>query len=118
MTNMIDSIDPAILRRGRFDHVVEVGMPSEEEVKLLLTSLVENLPLEDGISLDALAGALSGRALSDVAFSIREASRLAARDRKDQIDQACIDTAIASIERKERKKSRPIGFVWDEQERN
>jgi SpoVK/Ycf46/Vps4 family AAA+-type ATPase len=33
MTNMVDSIDPAILRRGRFDHVIEVKMPSAVEVK-------------------------------------------------------------------------------------
>jgi|TARA_R100000049_G_C1956334_1_gene112246 Cdc6-like AAA superfamily ATPase len=116
MTNLIDIIDPAILRRGRFDHVIEVSMPSEEEVQLLLTSLVERLPLVKGISLETMARALAGRPLSDAAFSIREASRLAARDRKEQIDQECIDTAMVSIERKEQKQSPPIGFVWDDQE--
>jgi SpoVK/Ycf46/Vps4 family AAA+-type ATPase len=36
MTNRIEMIDPAILRRGRFDHIIEVGPASEEEVKSLL----------------------------------------------------------------------------------
>jgi hypothetical protein len=116
MTNLIGTIDPAILRRGRFDHVIEVGMPSEVDVKLLLASLVERLPLVEGVSLETMARALAGRPLSDVAFTIREASRLAARGRKEQIDQECIDTAMASIDRKEKKKSRPIGFVWGDDE--
>lgn len=116
MTNLIDVIDPAILRRGRFDHVVEVGMPSEVEAQLLLISLVERLPLAEGVSLEAMARALAGRPLSDVAFSIREASRLAARGRKEQIDQECINAAMASIDRKEEKQSRPIGFVWGDDE--
>ena len=36
MTNLLDSMDKAILRRGRFDHIVEVGMPSKEEIMALL----------------------------------------------------------------------------------
>src|SRR5213075_2604499 len=44
MTNRIEMIDPAILRRGRFDHVVKVDMASENEVLSLLQSLVGQLP--------------------------------------------------------------------------
>jgi cell division protease FtsH len=39
MTNLIEVIDPAILRRGRFDHIIEVGMPSREDVASLVDSL-------------------------------------------------------------------------------
>jgi cell division protease FtsH len=40
MTNRIELIDPAILRRGRFDHLVTVSMASEEEVRSLLEKLI------------------------------------------------------------------------------
>lgn len=44
MTNMIEVIDPAILRRGRFDHILKVGMPSWDEVKALIEFLLSKLP--------------------------------------------------------------------------
>src|SRR5882672_3984461 len=39
MTNRVEMIDPAILRRGRFDHVVKVDFATEDEIKGLLLSL-------------------------------------------------------------------------------
>ena len=44
MTNRIDLIDPALLRRGRFDHIVEVGPPSIEEITAVLEDLLTSLP--------------------------------------------------------------------------
>ena len=41
MTNMLNVIDKAILRRGRFDHIIEVTMPSSDEVEALLKSLFD-----------------------------------------------------------------------------
>ena len=62
MTNMIDLIDSAILRRGRFDHVVEVGLPTPSEIAALLDSLLERLPKADDLQLDSVIDALTGRA--------------------------------------------------------
>jgi cell division protease FtsH len=44
MTNRIEMIDPAILRRGRFDHVIKVDFASEVEVLSLLEKLLSTLP--------------------------------------------------------------------------
>ncbi|MEZ4285758.1 MAG: AAA family ATPase [Nitrospira sp.] len=44
MTNRIDMIDPAILRRGRFDHVIKVDYASEMEVMSLLENLLRPFP--------------------------------------------------------------------------
>ena len=38
MTNRLDSLDPAVVRRGRFDHIIEVGMPTELEVLSMLSA--------------------------------------------------------------------------------
>ncbi|WJW74703.1 ATP-binding protein [Thiohalobacter sp. IOR34] len=114
MTNLIDMIDPAILRRGRFDHIIEVGMPSREEVASLIDSLLSKLPKSDDLNVDKILDALTGRALSDSAFVIREAARLAAKAGKSQLDQESIDSALSSLPSETEKKNRPIGFVWDE----
>jgi hypothetical protein len=49
MTNRIDMIDPAIQRRGRFDHVIKVDFASEIEVQSLLDKLLSSLPKESDV---------------------------------------------------------------------
>ena len=112
MTNRIEMIDPAILRRGRFDHVVKVDMASREEVLALLVKLVGELPCENEIQLEPLASKLEGRPLSDVAFVIREAARLAAHSGKDKLSQVYLDMAVqATPVRDGQEAHRKIGFV-------
>ncbi|MDR0816756.1 MAG: ATP-binding protein [Desulfovibrio sp.] len=110
MTNMIDTIDPAICRRGRFDHIIEVGMPTRVEVASLLASLLSRLPKADTLDMDRLLDALTGKPLSDAAFVIREASRLTAKAGKSQIDQDSIEIALESLPR-DTKMERRIGFA-------
>ena len=111
MTNLIEMIDPAILRRGRFDHIIEVGMPSREEVASLVDSLLSKLPKAEDLNVDNILDALTGKALSDSAFVIREAARLAAKAGKTQLEQDNIEAALDSLPKDQEKKSRRIGFV-------
>lgn len=109
MTNMLESIDKAILRKGRFDHILEVGMPSRKEILALLESLLEKLPTEGDLALEEIARRLGGRPISDVAFVVRQAGRLAVQAQKQFIDadlmqQACSRVAGGS------KKEKRIGF--------
>jgi len=114
MTNRIDMIDPAIQRRGRFDHVIEVGFASEAEVQSLLDKLLSSLPKEMDVDSKPLARALAGRSLSDVAFVVREGARLAARSGKNTLDQASLLSALHTAPARERESGetkRPIGFI-------
>lgn len=111
MTNLIEMIDPAILRRGRFDHIIEVGMPSREEVASLVDSLLSKLPKSADLKVDSLLDALTGKALSDSTFVIREAARLAAKTGKTEVDQESIKNALNSLPKEQEKKCRRIGFV-------
>lgn len=113
MTNKIEMIDAAILRRGRFDHVVKVGMASEEEVSALLEKLVKDLPCESDIDVDILAKRLTGRPLSDVAFSVREGARLAARAGKNKLDQSSLLLAMDAtpLRSNDEEASKKIGFT-------
>lgn len=109
MTNLIDTIDPAILRRGRFDHIIEVAMPTKEEVNSLLHHLTKNLPISDDFDFDIISTKLQGHAMSDVTFVIKEAGRLAVRADQNFISNELINDAINQLPRKE-KETRKIGF--------
>lgn len=114
MTNLIEMIDPAILRRGRFDHIIEIDMPSREEVIPLIDSLLSKIPTEKTLQVDTILDALTGRPLSDAAFVINEAARLAAKAGKNKVDQISLDTALERIAIRREKKHRPIGFVRED----
>jgi cell division protease FtsH len=112
MTNRIDMIDQAILRRGRFDHVIKVDYAAEEEVATLLSSLLQDLPKSDDVDIAAVAKQLAGRPLSDVAYVLREGARLAARARKSSIDNASLVAALASAPARHLAvSSHRIGFL-------
>ena len=114
MTNRVEMIDPAILRRGRFDHVIKVDFASEVEVLSLLDKLLASLPKEADVEARPLAHELAGRPLSDVAFVVREGARLAARSGKERLDQASLLEALRTTPAREREggeTKRRIGFI-------
>lgn len=113
MTNRVEMIDPAILRRGRFDHVIKVDYAVEEEILSLLAKLLGSLPKSTDVDVHPLAKDLAGRPLSDVTFVVREGARLAARSGKDRLDQGSLLAAMHSAPAREREggAQRRIGFV-------
>ena len=108
MTNMYEKIDPAILRRGRFDHHIEVGLPSEEEIYQLLLSITKNIVLSADIDLKQLAAQLTGKTLADVTFIIREAGLISGKNGLDAITADSIQTAVSHLPKEEQR--RRIGF--------
>jgi hypothetical protein len=112
MTNRLSSLDAAVMRRGRFDHILEVGMPSEIEVRSALESLLSKLPTEPSIDVSALASALSGRPLSDTAFVVRDACRRAAKRGADEVANQDLRNALNNAtSRGGEPKKRKIGFI-------
>ena len=109
MTNMIDSIDPAILRRGRFDHIVEVKMASAEEIAALLKNRFTELPVDETVNADEIAKSLDGHPVSDVTFVLREAGRFAVKHNLDYISGECFDDAVNLLPKK--KERNKIGFA-------
>jgi cell division protease FtsH len=110
MTNRMEMIDQAILRRGRFDHIVQVDMPSREEVEGLLRELLGKVPTES-LEFRVLSEKLVGRPLSDVDFVVREGARLAVRAKRVSIDQLSLEKAIQSAPARGPEQPRKIGFV-------
>lgn len=112
MTNKIEMIDSAIMRRGRFDHIIEVPPATEVEVKALLDKLLKRLPTDGLIDTVPLAKRLAGRPLSDVAFVVREGARLCARSGSGKIQQVFLVEALDSTPARDGQGvSRSIGFL-------
>jgi ATP-dependent Zn protease len=88
-------------------------MASEEEVCSLLKKLVSELPCENDVNVEVLAGKLAGRPLSDVAFAVREGARLAARAGNNKIDQKNLMQALGTTPSRDKEdgSSRKIGFL-------
>lgn len=103
MTNRIDLIDPAIQRRGRFDHIIKVDFANEEETRALLDKLISEVPAASDVETKTLARELAGRPLSDVAFVVREGARIAARSGKDCLDMDSLRAAQRVAPERERE---------------
>lgn len=110
MTNRVDMIDPAILRRGRFDHIIEMSPATETEVLALLEFLLSGIPKETGIDCNVLAKKLAGRPLSDVSFVVREGARLAARAGRSTIDGSSLEASLKAAPSRTVDEGPKIGF--------
>jgi cell division protease FtsH len=100
-TNRREALDPAVLRKGRFDHSVHVDYPTKEEVDLALRGMLKDRPhhLED---LSSPSEVLAGRPMSDVAWVVNEAARLTARAQRDAIGERELDEALERLLRTDR----------------
>ena len=96
-TNRIDMIDPAMLRRGRFDHKIEVGLPNDGEISDALAGLLAERPTAPGMKLEGLARSLIGKSMADVAWTVDEAARLAVKAGKPVIDEISLYQALKRL---------------------
>ena len=96
-TNRYHSMDDAIVRKGRFDHVIEVDMPNQQEIALALEGLLSKKPISGALSKESIAEKLLGLPMSDVAWTVNEAARMAVKTGKNQIDAECFEAAIKQL---------------------
>lgn len=96
-TNRKDAIDPAMLRRGRFDHVVEVGYPTADDIRATLEALLAERPHAVSLNLEKAAEKLQNRPMSDIGWVVNEAARLAVKANKNEIDDICLFRAVAKL---------------------
>ncbi|WP_230533242.1 ATP-binding protein [Microvirga roseola] len=96
-TNRRDALDPAILRRGRFDHSIEIGYPGPDEVQLALKHMLAERRHADMPNLPNIATKLAGRPMSDVEWVVNEAARRTAQARRDEITEFDLMAAAARL---------------------
>ena len=79
-TNRPDIIDPALLRPGRFDRLIEIGLPDEQSRLQILKVHASNKPLAEDINLEDLAKRTDKYSGADLASLVNEATMLAIRE--------------------------------------
>ena len=79
-TNRPDIIDPALLRPGRFDRVIEIGMPDQEARLEILKIHTTERPLAEDVDLAAISKRTDGYSGADLAAVCNEAVMLAIRE--------------------------------------
>ncbi|MFH0922672.1 MAG: AAA family ATPase, partial [Candidatus Micrarchaeota archaeon] len=82
-TNRMDMIDPALLRPGRFDKLIEVPSPDEHTRLEILKVHTAKMPIDKGINLSELAKKTVGYSGADLEGLCREAGMNALRDNLD-----------------------------------
>ena len=92
-TNRPDVLDPALLRPGRFDRQVVVGMPDIKEREAILRIHAAKIPLDEGVDLKRFARATPGMSGADLANVVNEAALYAARKDKLKVDTADFEEA-------------------------
>lgn len=111
ITNLLDLIDQAAIRKGRFDHIVKVSLPSAEERLEILQHSTAGIPIDADVSLKYLADKLEGCTPAELNFLVRDAGRLSVKRRKKSIDVECFNDAFLDVMKPKEKSKRRIGFV-------
>lgn len=107
-TNRADILDNALLRPGRFDRQVYVGMPDIKGREAILKIHARGKPLADDVDLKSLAKGTPGFSGADLENLMNEAALLAVRRKHRFITMEDCDEAILKVEMGPEKKSRKM----------
>ena len=107
-TNRVDILDPALLRPGRFDRQVYVGLPDIRGREAILKVHSRNKPLGEDVDLSVIAKATSGFTGADLENLMNEASLLAARRGERFLTMSDLHEAMLKVIAGPEKKSRVV----------
>lgn len=107
-TNRADILDPALLRPGRFDRQVAVGLPDLRGREAILKIHARGKPIDESVELQVLARRTPGFTPADIENLMNEAALLTARKSQKKIMMDTIEEAITKVVAGMEKKSRVI----------
>jgi len=107
-TNRPDVLDPALLRPGRFDRQIVIGMPDIKAREEIFRLYTKNKPLDSDVSPEILAKRTPGFSPADIENLINEAALLTARRNGTKIRMDEIEEATTKVMAGPQKKSRVI----------
>ena len=107
-TNRVDILDPALLRPGRFDRQVYVGLPDIQGRKEVLQVHSRTKPLAEDVNLETLAKSTSGFTGADLENLMNEGALLAARKNQPFITMSDLQESIIKVIAGPEKKSHVV----------
>ncbi len=96
-TNRADVLDPALLRPGRFDRRVNIGLPDRKDREAILKTHYAKKPLAKNVDLDALAAKSAGSSGADLSNIANESAIIAARNSHSEITQGDVTEAFERV---------------------
>ncbi|HEX3568191.1 MAG TPA: ATP-dependent zinc metalloprotease FtsH [Candidatus Saccharimonadales bacterium] len=96
-TNRADVLDPALLRPGRFDRRVDIGLPDRKDREAILEVHFAKKPVASNVDLDALAAKSAGSSGADLANIANEAAIIAARKAHKEITNNDLTEAFEKV---------------------
>jgi cell division protease FtsH len=107
-TNRVDILDPALLRPGRFDRQVYVGLPDIKGREEILKIHARNKPLAEDVDLSRIAKGTPGFTGADLENLLNEAALLSGRRGQMAITNETLDDAVIKVIAGPEKRSRVI----------
>ena len=107
-TNRPDSLDPALLRPGRFDRRIPVELPDLQGREEILKVHAKKIKVSDNVDFREIAKAASGASGAELANIVNEAALRAVRDRRKFATQADMEESIEVVIAGYQKKSRVL----------
>ena len=107
-TNRADILDPALLRPGRFDRTIYVGLPDVKGREEILQVHTRNKPVDDEVDLQVVAKRTPGFTPADLENLVNEAAILSARFNLKTIPMHLIEEASIKVQAGPEKKSRVV----------
>ncbi len=105
-TNRPDILDPALLRPGRFDRQIYVGVPDAKGREEILKVHAKGKRLDDSVDLKTVALGTSGFTGADLSNLLNEAALLAARENRPALNMVDLDEAMMKVVAGPEKRSR------------
>ncbi|WP_303835218.1 ATP-dependent zinc metalloprotease FtsH [Ruminococcus flavefaciens] len=96
-TNRPDSLDPALLRPGRFDRRIPVELPDLAGREAILHVHAQKVKLDSDIDFNAIARATAGASGAELANIINEAALIAVRDGRSFVEQKDIEESVEVV---------------------
>ncbi|MCG2714012.1 MAG: ATP-dependent zinc metalloprotease FtsH [Candidatus Omnitrophica bacterium] len=104
-TNRPDTLDPALLRPGRFDRTIIVSLPDILGREAILKVHTRKIKLAESVNLKSVASQTPGFSGADLANLCNEAALMAARNNKEAVEESDLDKSVERVLMGPEKKS-------------
>lgn len=111
-TNRPDILDPAMLRPGRFDRLIEIPMPTYEGRVEIFQIHTRNMSLDRNLSIEALAVRTEGATGADIKAICTEAGMFAIRDGRGKVIFSDFEKAVEKVLGKYSEGRREAGLMY------
>ncbi len=111
-TNRIDMLDPAILRPGRFDRIIEVPVPDEKGREAIFKIHTRKMTMESDVDMKEIIADTEGTSGADIKSIVTEAGMFAIRRRARSVSKEDFEKAIEKVLHKETPVEAPRSNLY------